>query len=114
MLKPKLHITTHSEADIPPGIEDYLWELFKPRISELIKLEGKNFVEPVEEYMPMLWFCKKYDFSKETFRRIKNSSQVHSYRKFKCKLYNVEQFKKAYQEYVPDKPFIKNSFLKVV
>ena len=114
MLKPKLHIITQSEADIPAGFEDYLWELFKPRITELLNQEGQSLTEVIEEYMPMKWFCKKYNFSKETFRRIKNSSNVHSYRKTKCNWYNVAQFKKAHQDYVPDKPFFKTSFLRAV
>jgi hypothetical protein len=67
----------------------------------------------IEEYMPVKYFLHKYEFSRETFRRIFNSGIVHSYYKTGRKIYQVEQFKKALEAYKPQKPVFQKSLRNV-
>ncbi len=83
---------------------------FLTEVKALIKqemLEGIGKIKEgiiVDEYMPVKYFLQKYEFSRETFRRILNSGRVHSYYKISRKIYHVEQFKKALDAYKPLKP----------
>jgi len=103
-----------TQAELPPELEQYMWDLFKPRIEAIIDEKVKMLVQPVDEYMPMSYFLKKYDFSKVTFNKIRASGNVTSFRRAGLSYYNVAQFKKAFQDYRPEKPLFKNSFLKSV
>jgi hypothetical protein len=113
MYKPQIIITTTSQAEIPAEWEQYLWDLFKERIDaridEKMRLSGQ---QPVDPYEPMSYFLKKYDFSKVTFNKIRASGKVTSFSRAGRSYYCVEQFKKAFQSYRPEKPLFKNSFIK--
>ncbi len=81
--------------------------LIKQEVGEGIANLKEGIV--IEEYMPVKYFLQKYEFSRETFRRILNSGGVHSYYKTGRKIYHVEQFKKAFDAYKPLKPvFVKS------
>ena len=110
MFKPKITITTKLEVDFPSELEEYLWELFRPRIDALIAEKLRMLEIMVDEYMPMAYLVKKYSFSRQTFHKIKNSSNVSSFRRAKFNYYNVEQFTKAFLAYRPEKPMFKNKY----
>ena len=113
MLKPVIHIKC-AEAELPAGLEEYLWELFKPRVDALIAEKLGNAGQAVNEYMPKEYFMSAYSIGKTTFHNILKSGRVDKHQEFDHKVYNVEQFKKALQDYKPVKPFIKKSFVKAV
>lgn len=118
MEKPKLRFITNAEAEIPPEWEQYLWELFKPRVEALIEEKLANSVSggrAVSEYMPMEWFLETFKNigTRQTFSKI-IGKRVHRYRQGKCKIYNVGQFKQALQLYKPVKPVFINSLKRVV
>lgn len=88
-------------------------EALKPYAAEIstlkeeVSLLKKGII--VEEYMPKEYFLQKYKrgakpISSETFRRIRNSGNVHKYKKLGVMLYNVEDMNKAYDRYKPKKP----------
>jgi len=95
-------------------LEEYLWELFKPRVDALIAEKLGNAGQAVNEYMPKEYFMSAYSIGKTTFHNILKSGRVDKHQEFDHKVYNVEQFKKALQDYKPVKPFIKKSFVKAV
>ena len=113
MLKPTIHIKS-AEAELPEGLEEYLWELFKPQVEALIAEKLGNAGQVVNEYMPKDYFMLAYSIGKTTFHNILKSGRVSSHREFKRSVYNVEQFKKALQSYKPVKPLFERSFVKKV
>ncbi|HTA26951.1 MAG TPA: hypothetical protein VK809_04135 [Bacteroidia bacterium] len=84
-------------------------------VKQEIQLEMLGLKEAIiiEEYMPVKYFLQKYEFSRETFRRIYNSGMVHSYYKTGRKIYQVEQFKKALEAYKPQKPVFQKILRKI-
>ncbi len=110
LLQEKIHIET--DVDLPATLSDNLWEIFEPRIREIIKEQTASSPELMEEYMPKDYFMTAYNIGSTTFHKILKSCSVHHYRQLKREVYNVEQFKKALQLYKPIKPFIKKSFVK--
>lgn len=113
MKKPAIHINA-SELNIPDEWTEYLWDLFKPRLEALITEKVGTSGQTVDEYMPLDWFLKTYIQvgTRQTFSKI-IKNKVHSFRQGRCKVYNVEHFKKALQSYKPVKPFIK-TFVRAV
>lgn len=111
MQRPVIHIKS-AEAELPAGLEEYLWELFKPRIKALIAEELGITGQSVEPCMPKEHFMTAYNIGKTTFHNILKAGRVASHREFKRSVYNVEQFKKALHSYKPVKPLFKKSFVK--
>ncbi len=112
MLKPVIHIKC-AEAELPAGLEEYLWELFKPRVEALIAEKLGNAGQMINEYMPIEYFMSAYGIGKTTFHNILKSGRVDRHQEFDHKVYNVGQFKKALHAYKPEKPLFKKSFVKI-
>jgi hypothetical protein len=113
LLKPVIHIKV-LDAELPVGIEEYLWELFKPRVDALIAEKLGSAGQAVNEYMPKEYFMSAYSIGKTTFHNILKAGRINKHQEFDHKVYNVEQFKKALQFYKPEKPLIKKSLVKAV
>ena len=113
MLKPVINIKG-LEAELPIGLEEYLWELFKPRVEALISEKMGIAGQVVTEYMPKEYFMSAYNIGKTTFHNILKAGRINKHQEFDHKVYNVEQFKRALQDYKPVKPLIKKSFAKAV
>lgn len=74
----------------------------QPLHEELIRL--KSIGEPVEEYMPIEFFTKKYNISKKTERNVRKANHVGFIKAFKHKHFHVEQWKTAWAMYQGRKP----------
>lgn len=109
-----MRFITNAEAEIPAEWEQYLWDLFKPRVEALIAEKLGIAGQAVELYMPKEHFMTAYNIGKTTFHNILKAGRVASHREFKRSVYNVEQFKKALHSYKPVKPLFKKSFVKAV
>lgn len=93
--------------ELLPEIKSFIKEQVE---SALKTFKGKT--ETMEEYMPKKYFLQKHEFSGETFRRILKSGHVHSYFKTGRKLYNLEQFNKAFEAYKPQKPIFSKTVMR--
>lgn len=74
----------------------------KPLQDELSRL--KSIGEPVDEYMPIEFFCKKYKISKKTERNVRKANHVGSLKVFRYKHFHVEQWKTAFSLYEGRRP----------
>lgn len=104
------HLVMDIKKEIFPEIKSFI----KEQVEAAVKtFKGKTATEE-EEYMPKKYFLQKHEFSGETFRRIVKSGRVHSYFKTGRKLYNLEQFNKAFEAYRPQKPVFDKTMMKAV
>lgn len=124
MGEPLFHI--NKDAPLPDEWLNFIWKKMEPPINELINKRVKIEVQEqlkqlqvVDDYMPVQWFCDRYEFSKQTFYIIikyykeNKHGLVDSYRQVKKQVYNVIEFKKALKLYEPSKPIFSKSFVKI-